>query len=235
MMDYGTDVRRIASWIHAILAKHDPGYAENLKKNGIRLEKKVIKPYVFSRPYQKKDNEDRYVIQMASPDPKFMYSLLQGATAGIPDLHLSHGNVFTCQESPRLLPVPKVSTNADASAWVTVFTMSPVIIRGKSSCLVAGHDDLAKVQEALTVNLLDKYRALKGNAIDNPYLKVTPKEIHPCEVKFQEDNGKHNTIIGNVGRFALSGSPELINMALLCGLGAKNGLGFGCIDVHKPY
>ncbi len=233
MLNYGVDLRRIASWIHAILARHDPVYAEDIKKKGIRLEKKVIKPYVFSRPYQNKNNQ--FVIQIGSPDPKFMYTFLQGAIARIPDLHLSDGNVLVSQEAPRLLPVPKLSANADSSARATVFTMSPVIIRGKSSCLVVGHANPKEVQDALTANLMDKFKALKGDTLENPYLNITPKDIRPCEVRFQEDNGKHNTIIGNVGKFTLSGSPELINMSLLCGLGAKNGLGFGCVDVHRPY
>ena len=76
-------------------------------------------------------------------------------------------------------------------------------------------------------NLVRKYKAVYDKEPENQEFALVPLKDGTLQkevVKYRE------TIIeGWLGRFFMSGSPELIQMALLAGAGARNSMGFGCL------
>lgn len=76
-------------------------------------------------------------------------------------------------------------------------------------------------------NLIRKYKAVYEKEPENTEFSLEPLKDGSLQkevVKYRE------TIIeGWTGRFFMSGSPELIQMALLAGVGARNSMGFGCL------
>lgn len=103
-----------------------------------------------------------------------------------------------------------------------VRTLSPVVARGRGPrkpTLYLGPEDPG-FPRALEENLLRKARAL-GLA---GRVEVVPLRLYP-----KMDRFKGTWVKGWWGRFVLSGSPEVIALALTAGLGEKNGAGYGFI------
>lgn len=76
-------------------------------------------------------------------------------------------------------------------------------------------------------NLVRKYISIYGS---EPY--DSSFEIRPVDAKRLRKvivNYKSTIIVGWKGTFELSGNPELIKIALLCGIGARNSIGMGAV------
>ena len=87
------------------------------------------------------------------------------------------------------------------------------------------HD--VEFSEMIRQNLIRKYKAYHGCEPENPQFSVTciPKENYIQAGIYY----RRFVIKGWRGRFVLQGSEELIKLALLSGLGARNSIGCGCI------
>ncbi|MGN0299450.1 MAG: CRISPR-associated endoribonuclease Cas6 [Lachnospiraceae bacterium] len=81
--------------------------------------------------------------------------------------------------------------------------------------------------EMIRQNLLRKYEAYHGHLPENQEFSIEPvnkhcmKEVHIYYKSF--------SLKGWKGKFRLRGSAELIELALLAGIGARNSIGLGCI------
>lgn len=85
--------------------------------------------------------------------------------------------------------------------------------------------------EMIRKNLLRKYEAFYSKMPQNDEFKISPAKGR----KIRETSFCYNRffIKGWCGNFYLSGSEELIRMALLAGIGARNGIGLGCVVQKK--
>lgn len=88
--------------------------------------------------------------------------------------------------------------------------------------------------EMIRQNLIHKYEAVYGTLPKDMNFQIIPSQrqaYKPASIYY-----KNFVIKGWRGRFLLKGSKELIRLALLAGIGARNGIGCGCIlqkDVLK--
>lgn len=85
--------------------------------------------------------------------------------------------------------------------------------------------------EMIRQNLLRKYEALYGEAAEDDSFRIVPEKGQ----KMKRVTIYYNRFViqGWKGMFRLYGSEELIRMALLSGIGARNGIGFGCVVQKK--
>lgn len=76
-------------------------------------------------------------------------------------------------------------------------------------------------------NLIRKYQAVYEKEPDNTEFSLVP--LQDGSLRKEVLKYRDTIIEGWLGRFFMSGSPELIQMALLAGAGARNSMGFGCL------
>lgn len=120
--------------------------------------------------------------------------------------------------------------------------LSPVVASvsqpGRSACKYLRPGD-SEMSERLRQNLLVKHRALFGRAPDDDNLKL---EWDAKYLQSRQHNRYPGTklidykgigIVGVVCPFTLTGSIELMRLALEAGLGEKNAAGFGFVEVAR--
>lgn len=85
--------------------------------------------------------------------------------------------------------------------------------------------------EMIRENLVRKYEAFYGVLPEDSEFKIIPEKRE----KIKETSFYYNRffIKGWRGMFQLCGSEEMIRMALLAGIGARNGIGMGCVVQEK--
>lgn len=76
-------------------------------------------------------------------------------------------------------------------------------------------------------NLVRKYKTVYDREPEDASFLLVP--LKDGSLKKHVVKYRNTVIIGWTGRFRMSGSPELIKMALLAGAGARNSMGFGCL------
>ncbi len=78
-------------------------------------------------------------------------------------------------------------------------------------------------------NILKKYRAFYGRGPEDTDFSIEPLRVSKRDEKIVTYKGF--VIKGWMGRYRLSGNPELLRLAYDAGIGAKNSQGFGCFEV----
>lgn len=119
----------------------------------------------------------------------------------------------------------------------TVRTLSPVTIHStfelpggsKKTYYYAPTEKEFSMQ--LRDNIIRKYISIYGAEPDDDDLEIIPLNVQ--KMKKVVINYKSTVIVGWTGSFAIHGNPELIRIALLCGFGARNGMGMGAV-IQKP-
>lgn len=80
-------------------------------------------------------------------------------------------------------------------------------------------------------NLLRKYEAFHGYLPENQEFSIEP--LNKKQLKEVHIYYKNFAMRGWNGRFIMRGTDELIELALLAGIGARNSIGLGCILVEE--
>lgn len=79
----------------------------------------------------------------------------------------------------------------------------------------------------LCENIIRKYKSIYGIEPENMEFEIRPLEagaMRKVVIRY-----KSTIVIGWKGKLELCGNPELIRIALLCGLGDRNSIGMGCV------
>ena len=85
--------------------------------------------------------------------------------------------------------------------------------------------------DRVRANLLAKYSALHGHAPQDDYFQLTFDADYLAKNRGTKlIRYKDTDVVGAFSPFTLAASPELIQLALDCGLGEKNAGGFGMIE-----
>lgn len=87
-----------------------------------------------------------------------------------------------------------------------------------------------KFPELVKNNLRKKYIIVYGQPDGDLEFEIAPKRVEPNDFKIV--TFKDTVIKGWLGRFDLSGSSLLLELALNCGLGSKNSEGFGFCKIE---
>lgn len=209
----------------------DEEYTAFLHDKGYRKEHRVFKLYSFSelqgnhyldKKSRKLVFEDTVSICISSYVEEMEEYVKASLEAERP---LRLGNV--------LLPVEKAYIVEDVLEDCIVQAISPITIHStyelptgtkKTYYYEPGEKDFSRM---LCDNLVRKYKTVYDREPVNPFFTLEP--LKDGSVKKRVVRYRNTVIIGWVGRFRMSGSKELLKLALLAGVGARNSMGFGCV------
>lgn len=160
---------------------------------------------------------------LTSPDPLFIKSFAEGLLSK-PEFHLGSINLYI--NEIRILPQMSIR---DECLFKTI---SPVYIKTKRRVDDKLQEwDLypkdGKFYENVHKNLLERYEEFFKTKLDDDFFEITD---------ISDFKGKRIKIAGSYRRcslmiFKINGSPELLKFAYDAGLGEKNAMGFGCLEV----
>lgn len=88
----------------------------------------------------------------------------------------------------------------------------------------------ARFQELVLSNLAKKYLLIYGRNIGEKEFQIIPTNVNLSDHKVIKYKG--TVIKGWMGNYILTGDPQLLEIALHAGLGAKNSQGFGCCELE---
>lgn len=196
--------------------------------------KKGFKFYTFSNliledkiPEKNGLNFKKAHFFLSSPDPEFIRSFAEGLLLE-PEFFLgNNGNKSNFViERIEVLPLMHFSDTC------TFRTLSPIYLktqRKQDDRLV--EFDLypkdSKFHENLHKNLVARYEEFYGSKIDKDFFEVIKiPSFKPKRVKI-ENNYRRCSLMD----LYLSANPELLQFAYDAGLGEKNAMGFGCVNV----
>jgi CRISPR-associated endoribonuclease Cas6 len=206
-------------------------YADFLHNQGYERNKRRFKNYTFSNIFGKNkyDSQNHKIV---------FYDQIQIYLSFYTDE--SHKYIFNniSEEKPlilgkSILKLMNCEMAVEEDRECIVDTLSPVTIhstfklsdgRKKTYYYEPWEKDFSKM---IRENLIRKYSAINGVEPEDDNFEIQPVR----ESKLVCDTIYYNRFVikGWTGRFKITGSPELIRTALLAGIGARNGIGMGCI------
>lgn len=247
--------------VYALLEKADADYARFLHREGyVEPEDKALggestgitrrfKGFVFSSLFpERSDGRDarRGLLRLlpgqmrwhiASPLDEFLRAFASGL---LQSGELRIGEARFAVEGVETLPTPELCSNAGEA--MRFRCLSPVVASvsqpGSRAPKYLRPGD-SEMSERLRQNLLGKHRALFGRAPtddslriewDTKYLQSRRNDKHPGTKLIAY---KDIRIVGVLCPFAMTGSMELMRLALEAGLGEKNAAGFGFVEVAR--
>lgn len=165
---------------------------------------------------------------ISSPIENFIQSLAESLVKSNA-LKLHNRQVFL--ESINVYVMPKIDSQVEIKMLspMTTYSTLPKPDGKKVTHYWTPFDK--EFSELMSDNLRKKYKVLHGREPDGQSVSIEPVRVGKgCE---KIVNYKGTVIKGWMGRYKLSGSPELIAVAYETGLGSKNSQGFGCLEIIK--
>lgn len=211
----------------------NPALRRYLHEHGFSLEKRRFKLFTFSRLTGRAARFDRAGGSIVLAPP-----LKLVICSPIPFILQELGHGFLQQGQVRLgearLEVQEMATASPrvTSRLVRVKMLSPVVMystaeseNGRSYTYYYSPYE-PRFSELIGANLAKKYMLIHGRRAGTEGFVIRPAEVG--EKDFKITRYKDTVIKGWLGEYYLSGDPELLQVALDAGLGAKNSLGYGC-------
>lgn len=218
----------LASMLYSKLALSNIGLADKTHS------KKGFKFYTFSNlvlddrvPEKNGLNFRTAHFFLSSPDPEFIRSFAEGLLLE-PEFFLGNkeNKVYFRIERIEVLPV------RDFSDTCTFRTLSPIYLKTlrKQDNKLVEFDlypkDL-KFHENLHKNLVSRYEEFYGSKIDKDFFEVLNiPNFKPKRVKIESNYRRCSLMILDI-----SANPKLLQFAYEAGLGEKNAMGFGCVEL----
>ncbi len=170
---------------------------------------------------------DRAHFFLSSPDSRFIKSFSEGLLMN-PDFYLEglHSKVDFVIERIEILPPLKFNNEC------TFTTISPIYVktlRNKNGKLREFdlYPNEPKFYENLHKNLVHRYSEFHGTPPEKEHFDIVEvSDIKPKRIKIAGHFRRCSLM-----RLKIQANPELLRFAYDAGLGEKNAMGFGCLDV----
>ena len=228
--------------IYKIMARSDAAFAAWLHDNGFQSDRKQFKLFTYSRlhipQYQVKGNNMKILSDTIEWYISFLPEIsTQQFIQGIfSEQTFELGNKFNkiqCTvNSVEVVPPPHFTDTMRFN------TLSP-------ACVVLKHSDKSEEYIApdrpeaarlILQNLLDKYRALNGTEYPAENIHFTLKTLtipKPVLITIKAGTPEESRIRGFMGQLEISAPEPLMKIMYDGGIGSKNSMGFGCVEVRK--
>lgn len=239
----------LSSWIYKVLEHGDPVLAQLLHQEGYAEGKRRYKFYSFSelRTVQHRIERDRLIL--LHPEIHFSIHFLaeQAAQVMVMGLFKESGSFFLGDKisgarfalrSIQMDMLPPLGESID------LFTVSPVVVstiidtpEGKLSREYLRPFDEAYAPQIIA-NLERKFAAaqtagLISGETGTPQFELLSNEAKEKKIDLMPGTPQYTRVRGYKYRFRLHGSQELLKLALLAGVGEKNAMGFGGVELAK--
>jgi CRISPR-associated endoribonuclease Cas6 len=222
--------------VQSLILRHiDEKLGQFLHDKGYMLGKRSFKMFTFSRILGKvkfllSQKQFKigspFKIVISSPIKEFIQSLAEnlvktdGVTLAGTRVYLESINVY-------LMPKLNEETFIEMLSPVTVYsTLKTPEGKKKTYYYTPFEADFSRL---ICENLRKKYKALYGKDANSLAITIEPVKVSKKSLVIV--NYKGTVIKGWLGRYKITGSPELIALAYDAGLGSKNSQGFGCFEV----
>ncbi len=216
----------------AIYSSLSTEFSRFLHDHGYQYEEKQFKLFVFSRiignfQLMKEESNIRFAnpvkLIISSPISEFIHEIAQ----------LMVNNGFRIGSQHLRVVEMKVDRPVVGGTVMTVQTMSPIVVystlRRTDDSKYTVYFEPAEVdfQSIASANLLAKGKILYGESTEFLPVQIKPIGQHKRHVvKY-----KSSIIKGYSGRFLIQGDKRLLQTALDTGIGSKNSMGFGLVDL----
>ncbi len=230
---------QLTSLIYELLASSSQDFSTFLHDDGFKIAHKRFKLFTFSRlliPKRRIEGarlialSEHLELLISSPISEFIEHLAQGL--------LSRGRIKIVDHE---LSIEQVEVLAKPAFREEMrFTcLSPLVVstgakrNEKLFAKYLRHDD-PQFSEAIQKNLWQKYQLVHGREPRSAdlTLQFDPEYIaRKKESVYRLMDYKGTKIKGIMAPFVVRGSPELIEMGYEAGLGEKNSMGFGMVEV----
>lgn len=239
----------LASWIYRVLEYGDPVMAQTLHQEGYSEGNRRYKFYSFSelRTMKHRIEHDRLIL--LHPELSFSIHFLveQAAQVLVMGLFKEAGAFFLGDKvsgarfalrSINMEMLPPIGESID------LFTVSPVVVStimdkpdGKLSRVYLNPLETA-YGEHIIGNLERKFAAaqtagLISGGLGDARFELLSNEAKEKKIDLMAGTPGYTRVRGYKYRFRLYGSPELLKLALLAGVGEKNAMGFGGVEIAK--
>lgn len=212
-----------------------PALRDFLHQHGFALGGRRFKLFTFSRllgrPRFHRASQQLIFrppihLVICSPVPVVLQEIANGL--------LREGRVWVAGVSLEVREV-KVRDNVVRTREVVVRMLSPLVTYstvpvGTGSYTYYYSPFEPRFRELVLANLAKKYLLVFGRPADETGFEIAPERVDPADLKIV--NYKETVIKGWMGTYRLTGDPQLLEMALSAGLGAKNSQGFGCCELR---
>jgi len=225
----------------AIYATLDKTLAEFLHNTGYESGGRRFKLFTFSRlagnyRFNPSTAEMTYIppinLVVSSPFKEFCQSLVNGLLAR--NYVRIGSSAFVVQEVKVDRPlVVTEKTNPHIETEIRVKTLSPIVVYStllrpegsKYTCYFQpGESDFSRL---INENLFKKYKAIFGDTPPEGKVKIKPLQ----QSKLQIIRYKNFMIKGYSALLSMNGPASLLQVAVDAGLGAKNSMGFGLLEI----
>lgn len=228
--------------IYKILSKSDEQFSQWLHDNGYNADKKLFKLFTFSRlkiPQYRIVNEyiriiSDYIEWQISFIPEISTrEFIQGIFKD-QEFELGNKNArINCRiQNIEMLPPPEFKET------MTFQTLSPICLTLKRD---NGSDEYISPTHPMAMplikqNLIDKYKAIQGKDFPNSDFDFDFKVINEPRsslITIKSDTPQESKVRGYSCIFQLTAPIELMKIAYDGGVGSKNSMGFGMVEVMR--
>lgn len=240
----------LSAWIYRILEYGDPVLAQLLHQEGYVEGNRRYKFYSFSELRTVKHRIERDRLILLHPEVSFSIQFLaeHAAQVMVMGLFKEAGAFFLGDKvsgaqfvirSIQMDMLPPLGESID------LFTVSPVVVstvihtpEGKLSREYLRPFDEAYPAQIIG-NLERKFAAAQTAGLisgdpSSARFELLSNEAKEKKIDLMAGTPQYTRVRGYKYRFRLYGSPELLKLALLAGVGEKNAMGFGGVELTRP-
>lgn len=202
---------------------HDKGYESNKRKFKMYTFSKIYGAYTYDDRNKKLIFEDEFQIYLSFYTDEAHKLILSNFEEQRP---IIFGNIEYRLVSCEMAVEDYQNCIVDTLSPITIHSTFE-LPNGKKKTYYYSPSE-KDFSDMIRDNLIRKYVAIYGEEPEDRSFRIKP-------LKCKERVMYYNRFIIKAwdGRFQLEGSPQLIKMALLSGMGARNGIGFGCLGQQE--
>lgn len=206
---------------------HEEGFKENNRRFKLFTFSKLIGRYEIDKLKKTITFLDSFNLVVCSIVDDFINDLAKTCLLS-ENLHLNNQKIsligIDTSQIISIEPSVKVATLSP------IVTYSTVNIEGRKRTIYHSPED-AIFQKHIKENLIKKANAIGESLDSNTNFEINI--LDEGKLKESPTYFKDIYIKGYSGVFEIKGNTRLINLALNCGIGAKNSQGFGCLELVK--
>ncbi|MDX2067385.1 MAG: CRISPR-associated endoribonuclease Cas6 [Haliscomenobacter sp.] len=240
----------LSAWIYRVLEYGDPVLAQLLHQEGYVEGNRRYKFYSFSELRTVKHLIERDRLILLHPEVSFSIHFLaeHAAQVMVMGLFKEAGAFFLGDKvsgSKFVIRSIQMDMLPPLGESIDLFTVSPVVVstvintpEGKLSREYLRPFDEAYPAQIIG-NLERKFAAaqtaglIAGNS-GGAHFELLSNEAKEKKIDLMAGTPQYTRVRGYKYRFRLYGSPELLKLALLAGVGEKNAMGFGGVELTRP-
>lgn len=230
----------LSSFVYTAINRSNARYSTWLHQNGFAVNNKYFRLFTFSNLLIPKYsiNGDRLIIESTAVDWEIAFLPEQSTEEFIKGIFSEQAFTVGDRQSKVQFRVAGIELMPEPDFRVTAIfnTLSPVCItrhEPENGRIIYESPDSQYAQNALLMNLKNKYAAFHGHEFtgdDTFEITLLSSPVSKL-VSIKTGTPQQSKVRGYTFRFKLKAAQELLHVMYHSGLGEKNAMGFGCVEL----